>query len=147
MQARYKKLQRELEGTQYYALKTPVYSTMPSDMSNSAYDFDAQGELQKLYAQNPDIKKKAEEMEKLFRIFGLDVRAPMKAKNNSQNNNHSQNNSHSVNYNDGNWHPHPEIADVQIRRSEKRQEARGNSVRMNQSGNNQTQFINNVEIR
>lgn len=138
MQARYKKLQRELEGTQYYALKTPVYSTMPSDMSNSAYDFDSQGELQKLYVQNSDIKKKAEEMEKLSRIFGSDLFTPMKAPDHKQNKNIHR----SINYNDGNWHPHPEIANVQIHRSEGRQEARGDNVRMVQTGNNQKQYLN-----
>lgn len=120
---RYKELQDELRKTEYWSLKYPVYYRMGGD------NFDYAGELGKFLNKNPDIKKKAEEMKKLSRIFGSDLLTPMKAPDHKQNKNIHR----SINYNDGNWHPHPEIAGVQIRRSGNRQEARGDNVHMIQS--------------
>lgn len=110
---RYKELQDELRKTEYWSLKHPVYSRMGGD------NFDYAGELEKFLNKNPDIKKKAEEMEKLSRIFGSDLITPIKAPDHKQKKN--------------------------IHRSGNHQEAHGGNIRMVQfGGNNRVQCINCV---
>lgn len=101
--------------------------------------------LQKYLDDNPDIKIAVEENDYLLELFGYGFFNRPVSKTGVDGDG-KENANQGINYNDGNWHNHPEIAGVQIRRSGNIQEARGNTVRMESSGNGTKQYINSIVI-
>lgn len=101
--------------------------------------------LQKYLDDNPDIKIAVEEKDYLLELFGYGF-FNRPASKTSVDGDRKKIANQDINYNDGNWHNHPNISGVQIRRSGNIQEARGDTVHMESSGNGTTQYINSIVI-
>lgn len=91
---------------------------MTEEIGLSEYDRGNREEiLQKYLNENPEVKKAVEEKDYLIKIFGYDFAGLRTSRMEERVDN--QENFQDVDYNDGNWHTHPDpnISGVQIRHS------------------------------
>lgn len=143
-QKRYHELETIIKNSNYNAIKNSMYSSM-TEISNSSYDTNT--ELRKFFKNNPHVHKAIIEQEKILQNFGIDIFDSRLTRKKTTSPWNTQKNQPSTNYNDGNWHNHPNIDNIQIRRSGKLQQAVSDTINIHQSGeNNQTQYINSIVI-